>query len=235
MISFPNAIVAHRGLHGELPENSLPAMKAAWDAGIEWCECDVQLSADGSPVVIHDETLERTTTGSGRVADFSVEELRKLRLRRADGTVTEERVPTLDELLDECGPGRRLLVETKPVMGEKICDIAEKVCRKDGMLHSFHRADMILALKANISRCRVAVLIETAEGHLSADYGGPFHVHHDAISAGSMRLLHAYGVGAWTVNDPKRIGELAAMGALSMIITDIPLIAKEIVLRNWPI
>jgi glycerophosphoryl diester phosphodiesterase len=230
MISVTNQIVAHRGLHGELPENSLAAMIAAWNHDIEWCECDVQLSADGAPVVIHDETLDRTTTGSGRVADHPVEELRKLRLRRVDGKVTDDPLPTLDELLEACGPGRRLLVETKPVMGKKIYPIAKNVRKKDGMLHSFHREDMILALKATMSKCPVAVLIETAEGHISNDYNGRFHMHHDAISPAAMRLLRSRGeLGAWTVNDPDRIRELAEMGTLAMIITDIPLIAKNIV------
>jgi glycerophosphoryl diester phosphodiesterase len=229
MISVTNQIVAHRGLHGELPENSLSAMIAAWNHDIEWCECDVQLSADGVPVVIHDETLDRTTTGSGRVADYPRDELRNLRLRRVDGKVTDDRLSTLDELLDACGPGRKLLVETKPVMGRKIYPIAKKVKKKDGMLHSFHHGDMILALKATMNKCPVAVLVEMAEGQISGEYKGNFHVHHEAISPAAMRLLKSYGeVGAWTVNDPDRIRALAAFGTLTMIITDIPLIAKEI-------
>jgi glycerophosphoryl diester phosphodiesterase len=230
MISASNEIVAHRGLHGELPENSLPAMMAAWDHSINWCECDVQLSSDGVPVIIHDETLDRTTIGKGRVADFPAEELRKLQLKRADGKVTEHRLPLLDELLEASGPGRRLLVETKPVMGKRIYPIAKKIQKKGGMLHSFHREDMILALKATMNRCPVAVLIETAEGQISNDYGGGFHVHHEAISPLAMRVLQGYGrLGAWTVNDPQKIRELAEMGIFELIITDIPLIAKQIV------
>ena len=76
-------IVAHRGLHHDYPENSLGAFRAAWGAGIEWCECDVQESADGELVVIHDPTLERTTEGSGRVSDLPVSALKGLRLRKA--------------------------------------------------------------------------------------------------------------------------------------------------------
>ena len=62
-------IVAHRGLHRQDPENSLAAAVAALRAGFEWIECDVWPSADGVPVLIHDETLDRTTTATGRVGD----------------------------------------------------------------------------------------------------------------------------------------------------------------------
>src|SRR5271156_5650201 len=87
----PPIIVAHRGLHGELPENSLAAMVAAWDAGILWCECDVHLSRDGEAIVIHDETLDRTTTGQGPVGEFSLKQLEELRLRDRTGKPTSHR------------------------------------------------------------------------------------------------------------------------------------------------
>jgi glycerophosphoryl diester phosphodiesterase len=60
-------IVAHRGDAEHFPENSLPALEAAWRRGLEFAEFDVQLSADGVPFVIHDASLERTTRGAGDV------------------------------------------------------------------------------------------------------------------------------------------------------------------------
>src|SRR5437763_1108323 len=94
--------VAHRGLHLEFPENSLAAFCEAWKKGIRWCECDVHLSADDQPVVIHDDTLDRTTSGRGAVASKTVWELHSLG------------VPSLGEVIKAMPPSACLMVEYKP-------------------------------------------------------------------------------------------------------------------------
>ncbi|MEM6734311.1 MAG: glycerophosphodiester phosphodiesterase family protein, partial [Myxococcota bacterium] len=63
--------VAHRGFSSRAPENTLAAYREALDAGATHVECDVHLSGDGTPYVIHDPTVERTTNGSGAVAELS--------------------------------------------------------------------------------------------------------------------------------------------------------------------
>ena len=70
--------IAHRGASGTFPENTVSAFRAAIDAGADMCELDVQLSRDGAIVVIHDDTVERTTDGKGEVAELTLEELRRL-------------------------------------------------------------------------------------------------------------------------------------------------------------
>src|SRR5579872_112936 len=170
MIYFGPRIVAHRGLHDKLPENSLAAMCAAWDAHIDWCECDVHLSSDGVPVVIHDDTLDRTTNGIGNVADYLATELQQLRLKDAAGNVTDHRLPLLDELLEKCGPARYLLVETKPLLGNRIIPLAVKVRLKDGMLQSFHQGDMDLVLREEAIDCPAAILVHNCEGNLARNF-----------------------------------------------------------------
>lgn len=71
-------IIGHRGAPRYAPENTLPSFENAIALGADRLECDVHLTYDGEPVVIHDETLERTTNGAGRVGDFTLAELRKL-------------------------------------------------------------------------------------------------------------------------------------------------------------
>ncbi|WP_079086340.1 glycerophosphodiester phosphodiesterase family protein [Streptomyces silvensis] len=96
---------AHRGQWRKAPENSLPAIRAAFADGAEIVEVDIQLSKDGVPVLMHDETLERTTNGTGRVADRTVAQLRALRLRVGLGgrqaALTRHRVPTLADAMKE--------------------------------------------------------------------------------------------------------------------------------------
>ena len=70
--------IAHRGASGTFPENTLSAFRAAIDAGADMCELDVQLTRDGAVVVIHDDTVDRTTDGKGEVAELTLEELKRL-------------------------------------------------------------------------------------------------------------------------------------------------------------
>lgn len=96
-------VIAHRGCVGDAPEVSVAAIHACAGKGIDGVEVDVRRTRDGALVSIHDATLERMTNGTGKVADHTLEELRKLRLRRGNGgpnvVVTDEHVPTLEEML----------------------------------------------------------------------------------------------------------------------------------------
>ncbi|WP_192036458.1 glycerophosphoryl diester phosphodiesterase [Halomonas sp. YLGW01] len=71
-------LIAHRGLSAVAPENTLAAVRAAHEAGIDWVELDVQLLADGTPVIWHDATLHRCSNGRGRLARFDLAEARRL-------------------------------------------------------------------------------------------------------------------------------------------------------------
>lgn len=106
--------VAHRGGAARWPENSLTAFRGAIAGGARLLELDVHLTADGQIAVIHDPTLERTTSGTGPLARCTAADLRRARLRGADGALTEECVPTLDEVLAIAAPaGLGLLIEIK--------------------------------------------------------------------------------------------------------------------------
>lgn len=94
-------VVAHRADWRHHPENSFAAIRSAIAMGVDMVEIDVRRTKDGRFVLMHDTTLDRTTTGKGRVADFTLQDLRELRLRDGLGTPTSERIPTLEEVLHE--------------------------------------------------------------------------------------------------------------------------------------
>ena len=71
-------IIGHRGCAGYAPENTLEAIHTAADMGIEWVELDVKITKDEVPVIFHDETLDRTTNGSGNIAERTYEEIQEL-------------------------------------------------------------------------------------------------------------------------------------------------------------
>ena len=106
--------VVHRGGAALWPENTLLAFRNAIALGAQTLEFDVHATADADVAVIHDPTVDRMTDGTGPVASFTVAELHRLRVKAADGRLTDEWVPTLDEVLALAAPaGVALLVEIK--------------------------------------------------------------------------------------------------------------------------
>jgi glycerophosphoryl diester phosphodiesterase len=110
----PVAIVAHRGASGHAPEHTFAAYDRAIAMGADYLEQDLQQTADGELVVLHDDTLDRTTDGSGRVDAHRLEEIRALDAGAWFGPAfAGEAVPTLDAVLARYGHGQRYYIETK--------------------------------------------------------------------------------------------------------------------------
>lgn len=92
-------VVSHRGEWRQAPENSLKAIELAIEVGADIVEIDVAKTKDGHLVLMHDKTINRTTTGKGNIADWTLDSLRTLKLRNGAGTPTHHRIPTLEEAL----------------------------------------------------------------------------------------------------------------------------------------
>ena len=100
IISVP-AVIGHRGAAGHAPENTLASLHKAAELGARWVEFDTKLTRDGTAVLFHDHTLERTTDGHGEVAETALADLRELDAGTwFDGTFAGERVPTLKEAME---------------------------------------------------------------------------------------------------------------------------------------
>lgn len=93
------AVASHRADWRNFPENSLAGIESAIGMGVDIIELDVRMTADGVPVLMHDATLDRTTTGKGRVADWTLDSIRTLYLRNGCAIKTKHRVPTLREAM----------------------------------------------------------------------------------------------------------------------------------------
>lgn len=116
--------VAHRGNWKQAPENSLKAIQFSMNSGIDMIEIDVQMTKDGKLVLIHDDTVDRMTNGSGKITDLTFEEVRALRLKQGEGgensPLTSEVIPTLEEVL--------LLIKNKVMVNlDKCWQIREEV------------------------------------------------------------------------------------------------------------
>ena len=99
------SVVAHRACWALAPENSLEAIRRCIELGVDVVEVDVRMSADGHLIVIHDDSVDRTTDGTGLVREKTLEELLQLRLKSGaggrDARLTDERIPTLEDVLFE--------------------------------------------------------------------------------------------------------------------------------------
>ncbi|BAV06843.1 glycerophosphoryl diester phosphodiesterase [Filimonas lacunae] len=93
-------VIAHRGNHVAVPENSIAAIEQAIACGADYVEMDVRTTADGKLVLMHDATVNRTTNGEGNVASLTFNEVRALQLKATDGKTYK--VPTLEEALAAC-------------------------------------------------------------------------------------------------------------------------------------
>ncbi len=95
-------VIAHRADWRGAPENSIQAIENAIRMGVDMVEIDIQRTADGEFVLMHDPTLNRTSTGKGRIADLTLEQIRKFRLRSGNGIKSRRAIPTLEEALLAC-------------------------------------------------------------------------------------------------------------------------------------
>ncbi len=92
-------VVAHRGNWSIAPENSVAAIDSAIQMKVDIVEIDIRKTKDGQLVLMHDDTVDRTTNGTGKVKDKTLTEIKQLRLKDKDGRLTEHTVPTLEEAL----------------------------------------------------------------------------------------------------------------------------------------
>ena len=128
-------VIGHRGAAGHAPENTLASLRAAAALGVRWVEFDAKLTGDGQVVLFHDETLERTTDGSGPVADMALEDLRAL---DAGGWFGEpfrgERIPTLSETLAVLGElklGANVEIKPDPGREEATGDTVARILARE--------------------------------------------------------------------------------------------------------
>lgn len=118
-------IVSHRGNWRQAPENSIQAIQYSIDSGVDMIEIDINKTKDGVLIVMHDDTVDRMTNGSGQIADLTFEEISSFRLKEGQGSeniITNESVPTLEEVM--------LFVKDKVMVNlDKCWNIREDVYR----------------------------------------------------------------------------------------------------------
>ena len=136
MSVLASVIIAHRG--GALlgTENSLSCIEKGIATGADMVEVDLHLTADRQIVVCHDQKVNRTTNGKGRIEDMTLAEIQQLRLLNHDGSVSNETIPTLEQVLELCQGKCALLLEIKKKRDDQypgIEALADSIVKAHGM------------------------------------------------------------------------------------------------------
>ncbi len=243
-------IAAHRGGAALWPENSLAAFRGALALGVDALEFDLHLTADGEPVVIHDPTLDRTTTLRGLVRATTRAALGAARLRDAGGAPTAEGVPTLAEVLDVAAGARVEIVpeiktdsqrEPYPGIEERLVnELRARGLLARATVQSFHAGTLkrVRALEPSlrtmflVSQRRLTATGVTAEDSVrwARDAGATdLGIDHRVLDASVVAAARGAGVrlSAWTVNTEADLRRARELG-VDVVITDHPDLARRL-------
>lgn len=229
-------IWAHRGASAVAPENTLAAFERAYELGADGVELDVQFTADGKIVCLHDETLDRTTSGSGPVVQRTLDEVKALDASYGSVAFAGERVPTLEEVFHLLGPtGLTINIELKnsiepyPGLEQAVISTVEAAGMADRVLYSSFNHISATALARSTQPSPVGLLFEEvlAEPWHYGDHLGARALHphwrYVLYAPETVARCHDLGmaVNVWTVDNPEVARTLAALGA-DAIITNRP-------------
>jgi glycerophosphoryl diester phosphodiesterase len=225
----PLQSIAHRGGAKYAPENTLAAFQMASDQEVGWLELDVQMSKDGVLVVLHDDTVERTTNGSGVVRELTLEQLRSLDAGHG------EKVPTFAEVVALAkSRGVKLLPEIKfaqlyPGLEEKVLDILEQANYLDQSVIQSFEADALEQLHRLEPRANLCALYGLWQFNVSRPAGNAQYVCPMAemvlLNPGMIRQAHRQGrqVFIWfgVVENPFMVRVMRFFGADGLIVNDL--------------
>lgn len=232
-------IIAHRGASGNAPENTLVSFRKAMDAGADFLEMDVHLSKDGELVVMHDESVNRTTSGKGKIRNLTLAEIKNLDAgswfsKNFEGLV----VPALDEVFQLANGKIKLLIEIKGTP-EKYLDIEKKLVE---MIYKYNAKSWCILQSFDIDFLKNVHAIDAGVslhylivGNLIFPSKIPEYImavnpNQNFVSKKKVEKLHLQNkkIFVWTVNDEKKMKKLISYG-VDGIITNYPEKLKNVI------
>jgi glycerophosphoryl diester phosphodiesterase len=230
-------VIGHRGAAAAAPENTLAGLRVAHDQGARWVEFDVRLAGDGTPILLHDDRVDRTSDGKGEAAGLSLEALRRFDFGAWFGAgFAGERIATFADtiaFLGELGMGAN--VEIKPAPGGEAATARATVT----MLRRLWPGHLPAPLLSSFAPAALAAAKEAApeitRGHLFGRLPGDWRAQAEALGCVTIHcdqrhldraqaqavIAAGYPLLVYTVNDPRRARDILAWGA-SSVFSDAP-------------
>jgi glycerophosphoryl diester phosphodiesterase len=232
-------VTAHRGHSHAAPENTLSAIRKAIESGADYAEIDVQQTADGVVVLLHDRDLKRVASDPRRIEELPYDEVRKLDVGSwFDTSFAGERVPTLADAIDLCRGRIKMNIELKFYSANR--QLAPAVARlvrakgfeTDCLVTSFEY-DVLQDMKRSNPRLRTGLTVAYALGDISRLEVEALSVRADWLSERLLRAAQQRGqeVHVWTVNDARQMARLIQRGVDNIITDDPDLLIR--VSREW--
>jgi glycerophosphoryl diester phosphodiesterase len=239
----PPTIFAHRGSSIQAPENTISAFELAISQNADAIELDAKLSADGQVVVIHDQTLDRTTNGSGKVMETSLATLKELDAGSWFGMqFTGEPIPTLEEVFEAVGKKIFINIELTNYasvfdeLPNKVAQLVQKHGLKDSVMFSSFNPLALRRAHKQLPEVALGLLaLPGLPGVWARSFLGrwvPYQALHPDFSSTTRHLIekqHQHGsrVFVWTVNEAEKLQQLFEWG-VDGVFTDDPPLAQKI-------
>ena len=241
--SFPRPILlAHRGDLAHAPENTLPSFSQAIQKGADGVELDAKLTVDGHVIVIHDETVGRTTNGKGKVASFTLEDIRRLDAGRwFDAKFSGTQVPLLEEVFETVGKNKLINIELtnyfspRDGLVKKVCELIKRHNNAGQIIFSsFLPSNLKVAAQTLPQIPRGLLAMPGVLGWWARSFGFMFgdyqalHPHISSVSREQIQRAHRIKrrVHVWTANEPEDVKRLSDWG-VDGLFTDDPTTALK--------
>ena len=233
----PVEVTAHRGYSAVYPENTIPAFKGAIQVGADWVELDVQQTADGEVIVMHDSNLKRTTGLDKEVWQVTWDEIKDLDNGSwFDKKYQTVRIPTLEEVLKVCRGKIHLNIEIKPSghdkdLEEQVAKLLKKYHMRDTCVVSSLKYDSLRKIKEADDSIETAYITSVSYGNFTdLEYADGYSVESTLLSKSFVNKAQKAGkqIYVWTVNSEERLEKVVGMG-IDNVITDDPVMAKELI------
>jgi len=229
-------VVAHRGAAGKAPENTLASIRQAILDQTDWVEFDVQESADGEVVVIHDSDFMKLAGVDLKVWEGTLAQIREIDIGSwFDPQFSTERVPTLLEVLEETKGKTRAVIELKyyghdQQLEQRVVDIVEQLDMADEVAIMSLKYEGIQKIRALRPDWTIGLLSATAIGNLASLDVDFLAVAKGMATPGFIRRSHEQGkqVFVWTLNDAVSLSRMMSLG-VDGVITDEPALAREVI------
>ncbi len=232
-------VVAHRGAAGAAPENTLASVRRAVNDGTDWVEIDVQETRDGEVVVVHDSDFMKLAGNPLKIWEGNLAEIRQIDIGSwFDPGFSDQRVPTLQEVLAEIKGRSKLVIELKyyghdQQLEQRVVDIVEQAGMSQDVVVMSLKLEGVQKLKALRPDWTAGLLAASAVGDLSRLDVDFLAVNQAMASRAFIRRAHAAGKGVfvWTVNDALSLSRWMSMG-VDGVITDEPALAREVLAQR---
>ncbi|MEA1891030.1 MAG: glycerophosphodiester phosphodiesterase [Pseudomonadota bacterium] len=228
-------IIAHRGAAGKAPENTLASFRQAIADKTDWIELDVQETADGEVVVMHDSDFMKLAGNKTKIWDATLPQLAEIDIGSwFDSSFSAERVPTLKEVLETAKGKAKVVIELKYYgHDEKLEQRVAEIVEETGMVNETAimtlKYDAVKKMRSVRPDWKIGLLSTTAIGDLTSLETDFLAVSMGMASGGFVRRVHESGkkIYVWTVNDPISMSRMISLG-VDGLITDEPEMARQV-------